>query len=210
MKTFRKLSLAFAATIIIAADANAGRWLSRDPIEEGAGFVQRDPIEPISIVVKDEAEEIFIGYISSRRPHFHRTEPNIYGFVRNSPVDHVDLLGLRSSGTGAGQLCVDKNCKAKDLASMRYLSEDDNTKLLPLPAPGKCVDADAFYAPGFAWKIPDNGKITIVCDKDGCLTEFKYNKWPWWIGSGPQWEPGKPKPPKWPGDIPPYENDPPK
>jgi hypothetical protein len=135
--------------------------------------------------------------------------PNLYTFVRNNPLTLVDYLGLRSWPAGAGRLCVDKKCKAKDLGSMRYLSEDDNTKLLPLPSPGNCVDADALYAPGFAWKIPDNGTITIKCDKDGCLSNFNYSKWPWWVGSGPIWEVGQPKPPKWPGDIPPYPNEPP-
>ncbi|HTD67644.1 MAG TPA: hypothetical protein VK846_14050 [Candidatus Limnocylindria bacterium] len=53
MKTFRTVGFAIAATIIVAADANAGRWLSRDPIEEGAGFVQRDPVDSIKLIVKD-------------------------------------------------------------------------------------------------------------------------------------------------------------
>ena len=134
---------------------------------------------------------------------------NAHGFALNNPIAAVDPLGQRGWPAGAGQLCVDKKCNAKDLQLLRYLPEDDNTTLLKLPAPGNCVDADAFYAPGFAWTIPDNGLITVVCDKCGSLTNIKYRKWPWWIGSGPIWEVGQPKPPEWPGDIPPYPNEPP-
>jgi hypothetical protein len=48
-------------------DANLGRWLNRDPIEEVGGI-------------------------------------NLYGFVENSPIDGVDLLGLDNwSNPGAGQ-----------------------------------------------------------------------------------------------------------
>jgi hypothetical protein len=136
--------------------------------------------------------------------------PNIYAFVLNNPVSYIDYLGLRSKGFGAGRLCVDKKCKEKDIESLRYLSEDDSTKLLPMPKPGECVDADALYYPGGAWKIPDNGKITVMCDKDGCLSNFGFSKWPWWFKSFPHWEPEGEKPPKWPGDIEPYPGDPPK
>lgn len=43
MNAMQKVILAIVATIIVVADAQAGRWLSRDPIQEGAGFVQREP-----------------------------------------------------------------------------------------------------------------------------------------------------------------------
>jgi RHS repeat-associated protein len=146
----------------------------------------------------------------NRDPIGERGGINLYAFVGNDPVQKIDPLGLR------GKLCVDKNCKASQLSDMRYVPEDPPVKLVELPKPGECVDVDALYAPGFAWKIPDNARLTIKCDKDGCLSNFNYRKWPWWAGSGPKWEwdfdndkPG-PKPHKWPGNIPPYPNQPPK
>jgi hypothetical protein len=67
MNAMQKIVLTITATIIVAADAHAGRWLSRDPIQEGAGFVQRDPLP---------------------------NDPNLYAFVDNNPVIFVDPLGL--------------------------------------------------------------------------------------------------------------------
>lgn len=69
MKSFPKLVLTLAAGILLATDAHAGRWLSRDPIQEGAGFVQRDAIQ---------------------------REPNPYVFVLNDPVNKIDPFGLRT------------------------------------------------------------------------------------------------------------------
>jgi hypothetical protein len=44
MKTIlQKTFLSCTAFVVVAAEAQAGRWLSRDPIEDGAGFVQREP-----------------------------------------------------------------------------------------------------------------------------------------------------------------------
>jgi len=83
MKPLRKVVLTITATIIIAADANAGRWLSRDPIEEGAGFVQRDPTPEVKFLLPQQ-----------------RNEPNLYAFVRNNPVNSIDLLGLCGSKCG--------------------------------------------------------------------------------------------------------------
>ena len=88
MKTFRKLSLAFAATIIIAVDANAGRWLSRDPITEGAGLVQRDPTPEIRITLA--------------KPHH---EPNLFAFILNSPQNWIDADGREAMGVN-GQVAA--------------------------------------------------------------------------------------------------------
>jgi hypothetical protein len=79
MKT-SKVVLALTATIIIAADAHAGRWLSRDPIEEGAGFVSRDP-KPRMDFTKIQR----------------KNEPNLYAFVRNDPVRFCDAYGLSTA-----------------------------------------------------------------------------------------------------------------
>lgn len=56
MKT-TKVVLALAATVLIATDAHAGRWLSRDPIQDGAGFVQRDP-NPYAFVLNNPVQFI--------------------------------------------------------------------------------------------------------------------------------------------------------
>jgi hypothetical protein len=39
-----KIGLALVGVVFLTADARAGRWLLRDPIQEGAGFVARDPV----------------------------------------------------------------------------------------------------------------------------------------------------------------------
>jgi hypothetical protein len=74
MNAIQKAVLALSATIIVAADAHAGRWLSRDPIEEGAGFVQRDPMPEMD----------FTPYL--------RNEPNLYVFVANNPINATDTF----------------------------------------------------------------------------------------------------------------------
>jgi RHS repeat-associated protein len=147
----------------------------------------------------------------SRDPIGERGGVNLYGMVGNDPVNHYDVLGLRSRGFGAGQLTVDSSCsRCKDeLADYGFLSEDPPYTLRTLPPPGSTVDADALYYPGGAKKISDNASITLTCD-DCCNVTESYSRWPWWIGSGSEWpyddkggKPG-PKPPDWPGDYPPY------
>ena len=76
MNAIQKVAFLITTTIVVAADAHAGRWLSRDPIQEGTGFVQRDPFPPMSLVPKQ------------------RNEPNLYGFVRNNPIGAIDKHGL--------------------------------------------------------------------------------------------------------------------
>lgn len=76
MNAIQKVVLAIVATVILAADVHAGRWLSRDPIQDGAGFVQRDPVPQMDF-----------GEIL-------QNEPNSYAFVKNTPVNATDPLGL--------------------------------------------------------------------------------------------------------------------
>lgn len=76
MNAMHKSVLIITATLVVATDANAGRWLSRDPIQEGAGFVQRDPRPQLDFAPRQ------------------RNEPNLYAFVLNDPVNQIDFLGL--------------------------------------------------------------------------------------------------------------------
>ena len=86
MKTIQKITLAITTTIIVVADAQAGRWLSRDPIEEGAGFVQRDPMPQWKFFTPKQ------------------NEPNLYTFVRNDPLSRFDFLGLCAGKCGVKNL----------------------------------------------------------------------------------------------------------
>ena len=88
--------LAITGTIIVAANAHAGRWLSRDPIQEGAGFVQRDPIaEPGFAVLQKAQASRQIGISSHWLPkNFSNGDFNSYGFVKNDPISQFDYLGL--------------------------------------------------------------------------------------------------------------------
>jgi hypothetical protein len=89
MKTaIQKRLVAAAALALVAGDTQGGRWLSRDPIQEGSGFVQRDPIGQRSTL-----------HSSGRRwPLRHSLGEaggaNLYAFVQNRPVGETDLLGL--------------------------------------------------------------------------------------------------------------------
>jgi len=49
MKRFQVVVVTIIVTLIVVSDARAGRWLSRDPIQDGAGFVQRDPMPQTSL-----------------------------------------------------------------------------------------------------------------------------------------------------------------
>jgi hypothetical protein len=97
MKRIARLILPLLAVMISVANTQAGRWLSRDPIEDGAGFVQRDPFP-------------------QRRILSNRNEPNLYGFVKNNSINHVDpdgrmiwfpliLTGILLSGCSSQQCC---------------------------------------------------------------------------------------------------------
>ena len=76
MNTIQKVVLVITTTIILVADVQAGRWLSRDPIDEGEGFVERDPVSQDEFVPQ------------------HRNEPNVYVFVRNDAMNTIDPFGL--------------------------------------------------------------------------------------------------------------------
>jgi len=79
MKSVQKAIISLFACSVVAANSHAGRWLSRDPIQEGAGFVQRDPASQLDLsLFQQEAAK----------------EPNLYAFVGNCPLCVIDPLGL--------------------------------------------------------------------------------------------------------------------
>ncbi len=139
----------------------------------------------------------------SRDPIGEQGGLNLYGYVKNQPTNFIDILGMRHAVFGAGQVCVSKKCVAGNLTTLKYLPEDPPVNLKPVPAPGNCADADAFYATGvFAQKIPDNGKMTVICDNTGEVCNLKFTKWPWYIGSQPKWDAGDPRPAGFPAGWP--------
>ncbi|MDD4406068.1 MAG: RHS repeat-associated core domain-containing protein [Parabacteroides sp.] len=144
-----------------------------------------------------------LGRWMNRDPIEEKGGLNLYGFVNNDPVNRWDKLGLRSLFFGAGQLCVKGKCNKEQLDLLKYIPEDPPYNLKSLPQYG-CVDADALYMPGEAYKIPDNGKITVQCNEKGCLSSFNFFRWPWWLKDWVIWKKGEGKPEKWPGDVKPY------
>jgi RHS repeat-associated protein len=77
MKTIQKICFCFAVIILLAANANAGRWLTRDPI----GFMELDPRPTISGTIPsmafDDPQQI-----------------NLYAYVLNNPINEIDPMGL--------------------------------------------------------------------------------------------------------------------
>jgi hypothetical protein len=119
MNAIQKFVLTTTAATILAADARAGRWLSRDPIEEGAGFIQRDPISvpqyflaqpgqhaqrmtrsagvPTGRLVLHQTANGVVRFVIEPQSSLSlasRGDPNLYAFVLNDPENNVDRLGL--------------------------------------------------------------------------------------------------------------------
>ncbi|SPF36608.1 exported hypothetical protein [Candidatus Sulfotelmatobacter kueseliae] len=117
MNAIQKVVLTITATTIVAADAHAGRWLSRDPIEEGAGFVQRDPMPELEPILETRDEpylHVLVGNdatligLNTAGVIFQEDDPagtelrdairagdlSLYGFTKNDPIDNIDAFGL--------------------------------------------------------------------------------------------------------------------
>lgn len=111
----QKTVLALPALVLVAANAHAGRWLSRDPIQEGAGFVQREPMPELETYLEP------------------RDEPYLYVFVANDSINSIDPLGLwkvdRNGGAKAPAQAEAGDTVA-DLASLIGLNPADFQKWL--------------------------------------------------------------------------------
>ncbi|MCX6917481.1 MAG: hypothetical protein NT167_31350 [Verrucomicrobia bacterium] len=137
MNAIQKVALTIIATIMVAADANAGRWLSRDPIQEGAGFVQRDPKPPLEFIPVQPRRISNIDLLGKPYPKLRdrslqalSREPNPYAFVLNNPENYSDPFGLTtwkgkcsfiSAGEFIGGMVID--C---DLVSFCEVGDDNH------------------------------------------------------------------------------------
>ena len=83
MNTIQKLFFCFVATILLATNASAGRWLTPDPVE----FMERD------------AQPTLPGMNIPATPSvFDNQQINLYTYVLNNPINYVDPRGLQIDG----------------------------------------------------------------------------------------------------------------
>jgi len=82
MKAIQKFCFCFGVLILLAANADAGRWLTRDPIE----FMERDsrPTMPSNLNLGESVRPSLME-INSK---------SLYTYVDNNPINEVDPLGL--------------------------------------------------------------------------------------------------------------------
>lgn len=77
MKAIQKVCFCIGVIILLAANAQAGRWITQDPI----GFMERDPrptIPGASVPASSDYQQ----------------QLNLYRFVDNSPLNYIDPYGL--------------------------------------------------------------------------------------------------------------------
>lgn len=208
------MELRHSAALIAGASGTTSADYEYGPLTErirASGTAPERNHMRFSTKYEDETKQVYYGhrYLQSavwisRDPIGEVGGVNRYAFVGNNSINVVDFLGQRQAPFGAGRLCVDKDCDKKYLPNLQYIPEDPPYVLSKLPKSGECVDADAIYFPGAAWKIADNASVTVKCDCTGAFHKLSYSRWPRWLGSGAEWKVGDPEPPNWPGHVPPY------
>ena len=107
--------LPLITVFVFVADTQAGRWLSRDPIHDGAGFVQRDPAPQYQFIDR-------------------RNEPNIYAFVRNNPLTYIDRLGLQCASCASAQLPSSQSCPIPSSSGNTAPSQSISSSTISNPA----------------------------------------------------------------------------
>jgi hypothetical protein len=164
------------------------------------------------------------GRWPSRDPIGEEGGINLYGFVGNSTIANIDVLGM-------GVLSVAESCKGHEdlLKNMTYLAEeephvDDEPEppkvFRQLPVPGSSVEVDAVYwGNGKADKIPDTTTVMIhcVCENEKWRVVESIVDLPIPFTDRDEtrgWTRGTPAPPAWPADPTnpnnqPYQGEPP-
>ena len=78
---------------MFAANANAGRWLTRDPLE----FMERDPRPTMPNSSMGNSVPLSVLEINAPKLELnnnYQQQANLYTFVDNNPVNEIDPLGL--------------------------------------------------------------------------------------------------------------------
>jgi hypothetical protein len=155
MNAMQKIVLTITATIIVAADAHAGRWLSRDPIQDGAGFVQRDLLP---------------------------NEPNLYAFVANNSINSIDAFGLWQIQRNGGERALaipDSGDTVTKLAQMYRLDDKDftiwlkpvdNNSKMPKSA-NETIECGKFIVPNTIYI--EFGETTLMDDLFGPIPSWR-------------------------------------
>ncbi len=95
-RTIVTMLLAVSALLALADAASAyysprlGRFLNRDPLNEQGAMLTRTGRQPTTFLARDQLVP---------------AEQNLYAFVGNRPVDHVDVLGLWTKNGVLMYLC---------------------------------------------------------------------------------------------------------
>lgn len=95
----------------------------------------------------------------------------MYTYVKGRVISAYDPLGNRTFGIFSGQVC-NNSCNDDEIDDVSYFPEDSGWNqpgsdladdIVKAPEKGQCADADVYYDPRGAMKIPDTCTIHIDC-----------------------------------------------